>query len=193
MNKIQNHFDPFIQTLKKINLSQPENNIISHVRPILRDFILRADDWFHDKFYEVDEEQGFGSHLLYENPDHTLAVILTAWPSARETPPHDHDTWAVIGCVKGSENNIFWNRHDDKSNPEYAVISRGETVTCHPGDIVTMRTDTIHSVVNPVKNSVSVSLHIYGKHFNHTNRKKFDPENNSVQPFIVRQVQHELK
>ena len=187
MNKMQNHFDPFVQTLRQINLSQPENNIISHVQPILRDFILRADNWFHDKFYEVDEEQGFGSHLLYENPDHTLAVILTAWPSARDTPPHDHDTWAVIGCVKGIEHNTFWDRHDDKTNPDFAHITRGNVVECKPGDIITMKSNDIHSVVNPMNEGVSVSLHIYGKHFNHTNRKKFDPEKKTVQPFIVRQ------
>ncbi|MCX7124888.1 MAG: cupin, partial [Gammaproteobacteria bacterium] len=108
-------------------------------------------------------------------------------PHGRETPPHDHDTWAVIGCVKGTENNIFWDRHDDKSDPDFAHISRGEVITCNPGDIVTMRTDSIHSVTNPIPDNVSVSLHIYGKHFNHTNRKKFDPENKTVHPFIVRQ------
>ena len=136
---------------------------------------------------EVDEAQGFGSHLIAENRDHTLAVIITSWITNRETPPHDHDTWAVIGCVKGSENNIFWDRHDDKGDPDFADISRGKVITCNPGDIVTMKTDDIHSVVNPMQDGVSVSLHVYGKHFNHTNRKKFDPDNKTVQPFIVKQ------
>lgn len=176
-----------IDSLRQIDLTQPEESIINQVSPLLKKAITHHDNWFEDRFFEVDEEQGFGSHLIAENEDHTLAVIITSWPHGRETPPHDHDTWAVIGCVKGTENNIFWDRHDDKSDPDFAHISRGEVITCNPGDIVTMRTDSIHSVTNPIPDNVSVSLHIYGKHFNHTNRKKFDPENKTVHPFIVRQ------
>src|SRR3990167_935565 len=176
-----------ITALRQIDLTQSEDNIIQQVSSLVKNAIAKHETWFENRFFQVDEEQGFGSHLIAENEDHTLAVIITSWPHGRETPPHDHDTWAVIGCVKGTESNIFWNRHDDKSDPDFASISRGKIVNCKPGDIVTMRTDDIHSVINPMPDNVSVSLHIYGKHFNHTNRKKFDPEKKTVQPFIVRQ------
>src|SRR3990167_8533659 len=99
---------PLISELKKINLSQDENKIMALVEPLLKNYITKPDTWFDDRFYEVDVEQGFGSHLIYENLDHTLAVIVTSWPSGRETPPHDHGTWAVIGCVKGTETNVLW-------------------------------------------------------------------------------------
>lgn len=179
--------EPLIHALRQIDLSQDEELVINQVKPLVHQYITNAEHWFEDRFYHVDEEQGFGSHLIAENDDHTLAVIITSWPSHRETPPHDHDTWAVIGCVKGTEHNIFWDRHDDKSDTGYAHITRGEVIACQPGDIVTMKTDDIHSVVNPTQNGISVSLHVYGKHFNHTNRKKFDPDNKTVHPFIVRQ------
>lgn len=175
-----------IDSLKKIDLSQPEDTIISQVKPLMHTAIAQSDRWFEDRFYAVDETQGFGSHLIAENEDHTLAVIVTSWPQGRETPPHDHDTWAVIGCVKGTEKNILWKRHDDRSNPDYAEITPEEIHTCHPGDIVSMTTKDIHSVVNPAP-GVSVSLHIYGKHFNHTNRYQFNPETKTAAPFIVRQ------
>lgn len=178
---------PLIFALRQIDLAQDEQTILNQVSPLLKETILNADTWFEDRFYTIDEEQGFGSHLIAENSDHSLAVIVTSWPAGRETPPHDHDTWAAIGCVKGTENNIFWDRHDDKKDPDFAQISRGKVFECKPGDIVTMKQDDIHSVVNPDYKGVSVSLHIYGKHFNHTNRKKFDPENKTVQSFIVRQ------
>ncbi|MCX7120618.1 MAG: cysteine dioxygenase family protein [Gammaproteobacteria bacterium] len=176
-----------VQALQQIDLKQTEENIINQVTPLLKNALENHETWFEERFLQVDEEQGFGSHLIAENEDHTLAVIITSWPHGRETPPHDHDTWAVIGCVKGLEHNIFWHRHDDKSDPDFAHISRGKVVPCNPGDIVAMRTHDIHSVMNPTPDNISVSLHVYGKHFNHTNRKKFDPDNKTVQPFIVRQ------
>jgi predicted metal-dependent enzyme (double-stranded beta helix superfamily) len=178
---------PLVNALRQIDLNQQEEAIIAQVKPLVHHFIINPNDWFEDRFYIIDEEQGFGSHLIAENEDHTLAVIITSWPAFRETPPHDHDTWAVIGCVIGTEHNIFWQRHDDKSDPTVAHISRDKVIACKAGDIVTMTSDQIHSVVNPIDDGISVSLHVYGKHFNHTNRKKFNPETNSVQPFIVRQ------
>lgn len=173
--------------LRKIDLKQDENHIIAAVKPLAKQAIENHNTWFEERFYEVDEAQGFGSHLIYENKDHTLAVIITAWPKGRETPPHDHDTWAVIGSIKGVEQNTLWERHDDRSNPNYADISRAKAQRCQLGDIISMRSHEIHSVMNPEDN-VSVSLHIYGKHFNHTNRYQFDPITKIAKPFIVRQT-----
>lgn len=175
-----------IDALRNIDLAQEEAKIINAVKPLVKTAIDNHDAWFEERFYQVDETQGFGSHLIAENDDHTLAVIITSWPKGRETPPHDHDTWAVIGAIKGVEQNTLWHRHDDRSNPHYADISRANAQLCKPGDIVAMHSHEIHSVMNP-KEEVSVSLHIYGKHFNHTNRYQFDPENKTAKPFIVRQ------
>src|SRR5437868_5831569 len=141
---------PLINSLRQINLSDHEELIIPKVSALIQKYISHPETWFEDRFYNVDMDQGFGSHLVAENPDHTLAVIITSWPHGRETPPHDNDTWAVIGCVYGTENNIFWDRHDDKTNPNYANISRGKMISCKPGDIVTMKTPDIHSVINPL-------------------------------------------
>ena len=178
---------PLITQLKKIDLSQDEHHIIACVKPLVKHYITQPDLWLEDRFYDVDLEQGFGSHLIYENTDHTLAVIVTSWPSRRETPPHDHGTWAVIGCVIGAETNVLWNRLDNTADPCKAKITHKKIIACKPGDIVTMCTEEIHSVFSPLENSVSISLHVYGKHFNYTNRKKFNPETGAVEPFIVQQ------
>src|SRR5262245_22188734 len=34
-------------------------------------------------FYRCDEAQGFGSHLLHEEPDHSLAVFVDSWLPGR--------------------------------------------------------------------------------------------------------------
>jgi predicted metal-dependent enzyme (double-stranded beta helix superfamily) len=45
--------------------------------------------------------------------------------------------------------------------------------------------DSIHSVVNEAA-AVTVSLHVYGKHVNHTERSQFDPERRLEKGFIVK-------
>jgi len=43
----------------------------------------------------------------------------------------------------------------------------------------------IHSVWNE-SDSVSLSLHVYGKHVNHTGRSQFDLQKQTEMPFIVK-------
>ena len=71
-----------VTELRQIDLAQPENDLFSQIKPILHKYITQPDDWFEDRFYEIDKEQGFGSHLIAENADHTLAVIITSWYGA---------------------------------------------------------------------------------------------------------------
>ena len=54
-----------------------------------------------------------------------------------------------------------------------------------PGEVLAMPTGTIHQVWNQTA-AVTVSLHIYGMHINHTGRSQFDTANNTAQPYVAR-------
>ncbi|HHT0594283.1 TPA: cupin [Legionella anisa] len=128
---------------------------------------------------------GFTSWLIFEEPDHSLAVNLVAWGPGREITPHDHKTWGVVGCVVGIEKNYFWIRKDDGSQLGYANIKKqNKPITCFPGDVIVFNPDDIHSVVN-VSDSVAISLHVYGKNLNYTNRFQYNPLTKTAEPFIV--------
>jgi predicted metal-dependent enzyme (double-stranded beta helix superfamily) len=90
----------------------------------------------------------------------------------------------VVG-VEGAETNTFWTRLDDRSRPGHAEIRKGVAQVVGPGDVVTFQPDSIHSVVNET-DRVSISLHVYGKHVNHTDRCQFDPERNVERAFVLR-------
>ena len=48
------------------------------------------------------------------------------------------------------------------------------------GDVVTFQPESIHSVINETA-FVAVSLHVYGRHMNHTRRSQFDAEQGTQQ------------
>ncbi|OGL01187.1 MAG: hypothetical protein A3E31_07680 [Candidatus Rokubacteria bacterium RIFCSPHIGHO2_12_FULL_73_22] len=174
----------FVAELRKIAATTPDPTaVISRVRPLaLR--LAREGDWLRPEHYRCDAAQGFGVHLLHEEPDHTLAVFAVAWLPGRGAPPHDHGTWAVVAGVDGPETNVFWERLDDRSRAGYAELrKRGETVF-GPGDVVSFLPDAIHSVENRT-DRVTVSLHVYGKHLNYTGRSQFDPAARTETPFVV--------
>ena len=150
----------------------------------MRDLAL-SKAWLQARHYECDTEQGFGAHLLHEEDDHTLAVIAGAWLPGRGVPPHDHGTWAVVAGVDGAETNTLWTRVDDGSRPGHAEIRKERDLVVGPGDVVTFQPGAIHSVVND-SDRVTLSLHVYGKHVNHTERSQFDHEGKIERPFILK-------
>ncbi len=135
--------------------------------------------WVTPRHREIDPEQGFGSHLLFEEENHDLALFVVSWAPGRGAPPHDHGTWGVVCGMTGFESNTTWTKRPGGG------IERGADYVIGPGDLVTVGPEDIHSVTN-LTDRPATSLHLYGRHLNHVARNRFDPEAGTVNPFIVR-------
>ncbi len=177
----------YIKDLRAITAStRDEREIMTRVGPLAQRLALGR-TWLEERHFSCDAGPGFGVHLLHEEPDHTLAVFAAAWLPGRGAAPHNHLTWAVVAGVEGLETNTFWKRLDDGSRPGYAEIRRQGDKVFGPGDVVSLMPDVIHSVVNAT-DRVTVSLHSYGMHLNHTGRSEFDPEKKTAGP-VMRKVE----
>ena len=161
-----------------------EDEIISRVGPLARRMVADK-SWLLPEYYESDDEQGFGVHLLHEESDHTLAVVVVSWLPGRGTPPHDHGTWAVVAGIEGVERNVRYKRLDDTSRADYAELEVKHDFNANEGELVCMKTGGIHKVSNET-DRVTLSLHTYGRHVNHTNRSQFSLDTNERKAFIVR-------
>ena len=162
-----------------------ERRILSEIRPLAQRAALSRDSWFEKRFYVADPEQGFGVHLLHEEVDHSLAIFVVSWLPKRGAPPHDHGTWAIVAGVEGPERNEFFERVDDGSRPGHAELKKTGEKVFHPGDVLAMRVGQIHGIWND-SDSISVSLHIYGKNIQHTGRSRFDLEKHTQTPFVLK-------
>jgi predicted metal-dependent enzyme (double-stranded beta helix superfamily) len=175
----------FIEDLRHVVRETADGKrLLAQVRPLAQRLAL-AGTWLAPRHYEADPEQGFGVHLLHEEPDHTLAVFAVSWLPGRGAPPHDHGTWAVVAGVDGPERNEFWERVDDRSRPGHAALRKAGNKVFDRGEVLAMPAGTIHSVRNE-SDRVTVSLHVYGKHVNHTERSQYDPERATETPFKVK-------
>ena len=173
----------FVADLRAAAGDGDAETIMARVAPLAQRLAAQP-HWRDDKYRICDPEQGFGTHLLHEEADHSLAAFIFSWLPGRGTPPHDHRTWAVVVGIEGVETNIDWRRLDDGSRPGYAEIIENGKHTLGPGDLVTLTGEKIHTVCND-GDEVTVSLHIYGKHINYTGRTQFDPENNAALTYVV--------
>jgi predicted metal-dependent enzyme (double-stranded beta helix superfamily) len=175
-----------VSDLKRIRAeSSDEREILKQLRPLAERAALSRDAWLEKRHYEADPQQGFGVHLLHEEPDHSLAVFAIAWLPDRGTPPHDHGTWAVVAGVDGQEKNEFYERSDDRSKPGHAELKRVAGKSFDVGEVLAMPKGTIHSVWNETS-ATTVSLHIYGRHINHTARSQFDAAKKTETPYLVK-------
>ncbi len=173
--------DAFVEDLRAVaSKTAKEAEILAQLRPL----VLRAalsKQWLKPHHYEALPEQGNGVHLLHEEPDHSWAVVAVSWLPGRQTPPHNHGTWAVVAGVDGPERNIFWKRVDDGTRSGYAELEKiGEKVV-NAGDVLAMSADTIHSIANDT-DSVTLTLHVYGMHLNFSPRFQFDVEARTMTP-----------
>lgn len=186
MNADRYSIDQLVADLRRVSRqSGGERELLKAVPPLARRAADAKAFWLEKRLYEADAVQGFGVHLLHEEPDHTLAVLALSWLPHRGAPPHDHGTWAVIVGVDGPEKNEFFERADDRRSPGYAELHKVGEKVCGEGDVLAMPQGVIHSVWNET-DTVTLSLHIYGKHINHTGRSQFDPAKRTETPFIVK-------
>lgn len=175
----------YVEDLRVITAqTSNEDEIIGKVGPLAQRVVADR-SWLQPKYYEADEEQGFGVYLLHEEPDHSLAVILVNWLPGRGTPPHDHGTWAVVAGIEGTERNARYKRVDDGSRPDYAELELKQDFDANEGELVCMKTGGIHKVTNET-DRMTLSLHTYGRHVNFTNRSQFNLETNERTGFKVR-------
>ncbi len=177
--------DEYLHDLRTITAEETDPvRITDRVVPLARKF-AQATGWFRPEYRECDAEQGFGVHVLHEEPNHDLAVFLISWLPNRGTTPHNHKTWAVVVGMEGQEQEVNYDRLDDGSKRGYADLKRSGEQVMTAGDVACCYPEHIHSVWN-VGKDISMSLHTYGRHINYTGRSEFDLEHKREKPYLVK-------
>ena len=167
--------------------ARDERDMLARVGPWAHRAAASRSDWLRPEMCVPDAEQGFGVYVLHEEADHQLAVLVASWLPDRGTPPHDHGTWAVVAGLEGIERNTFWKRLDDGGRRGYAEIVEAGARALGPGGVLVMPANAIHSVWNDGER-VAMSLHIYGRHVNYTERSRFDPASRCASPYRLATV-----
>jgi predicted metal-dependent enzyme (double-stranded beta helix superfamily) len=174
----------YISDLRQIAAeADDEDEIFTRLGPLAQKLVADP-GWLQAKHYESDAAQGFGVHLLHEEPDHSLAVFAINWLPGRGTPPHDHGTWALVAGIEGVERNVRYRRVDDRSQAGHAELEVKKEFDAAAGELVCIRSGGIHKVTNET-DALTLSLHTYGRHVNYTNRSQFDLDTHEYSAFNV--------
>jgi len=185
MMAISYTLDRYVSDLRTITAEETDPvKITDLVAPLAKKF-AQSPELRRPEYRECDYEQGFGVHLLHEEPNHDLAVFLISWLPNRGTTPHNHKTWAVVVGIEGQEQEINYDRLDDGTKRGYADLKPSGEQVMTAGDIARCYPEHIHSVWN-VGKDISMSLHTYGRHINYTGRSEFDLRHRLEKPYVIK-------
>jgi predicted metal-dependent enzyme (double-stranded beta helix superfamily) len=120
----------------------------------------------------VGDPERAGIFVIYRSD--TLTIFNAAWTPQMNLMPHNHLMWANIGIYTGREDNLLWQRRDDR-------IEAYGAKALFEGDAAALPVDVIHSVTNPLQRFTG-GIHIYGGDFFDTTRSQWDPETLDEEP-----------
>jgi predicted metal-dependent enzyme (double-stranded beta helix superfamily) len=126
-----------------------------------------------------------GLDLLYVSDE--LTVLHVVWAPGMRLFPHDHQMWANIGIYAGQEDNTFYRRLDEDARTVHE--SGGKELRV--GDVLTLGTDAIHAVTNPL-DKLTAAIHIYGGDFVNNPRSQWGPGPLEERPYDMETVNHQF-
>lgn len=176
------------EALAKVRAIEAEDGVtrraLARIEAVMLDLAAR-DELFPEAVFEPNAE---GSRLyeLSVDPDRRFALYMDVSRPPKDTPPHDHTTWAVIACVRGGELNRLWRRLDAGGRDGQGTVTLDREVMVEPGRGIGLMPDDIHSI--HIRGShPTMNLHLYGVAFDRmTDRVMYDRKAGTVTPFPQR-------
>jgi predicted metal-dependent enzyme (double-stranded beta helix superfamily) len=126
-----------------------------------------------------------GLDLLYVSDE--LTVLHVIWAPGMRLFPHDHQMWANIGIYAGQEDNTFYRRRDD----DRRTVRESGGKELREGDVLTLGTDAIHAVTNPL-DKLTAAIHIYGGDFVNNPRSQWGPGPLEERPYDMETVNRQF-
>jgi len=111
--------------------------------------------------------------ILFE--DETVSIQYCGFFPNAHVPPHNHQTTAVIGVYDGAELNHLYQPKDGR-------LLRHTTHEMHPGDVLRLAPDDIHSV-ETANNGESSGIHVYLAALKSLDRSLYDWETGEAIPY----------
>ena len=142
--------------------------------------LVAQDDWLPEICAQP-HPQYYQQYLIHCDPLERFSMVSFVWGPGQKTPVHNHQTWGLIGMLRGAETC----RRYSLGTPGEAMIVTSTDSLC-PGqiDCVSPNVGDIHEVANAFTDRVSISVHIYGANIGAVSREVFDPLTSTIKYFV---------
>ena len=105
------------------------------------------------------------TNVLYQiasDPDGRFTLYVSVANRGKNTPPHNHATWAAIVGIEGEERNRLYRRKDDRSSNDSVDLELSGEHVVKAGQPICLMPDDVHSI-HVESAEPALHLHLYGR------------------------------
>ena len=123
-----------------------------------------------------------GRYMLHRAPNFNVTAVV--WGPGDGAPPHNHETWGLIGVLENEIQETRFRRLDDRSVLGRAVLELKEVLRNRAGAVSVLipPDDEIHQMQN-VTDRNTVEIHVYGRDLTNLPRVRFDTTTGTTATF----------
>lgn len=123
--------------------------------------------------------------VLFQPESRSFSLRMYLWGPGEYVPPHDHNSWGVIGSVTAGFETINYRREDDGTREDYARLSEVSRRLLQTAQVVSTLplNDGIHETGNPTDETL-ITLSIYGPAVRRGYIQAFDIKNRRVYKMV---------
>ncbi|WP_170135062.1 rhodanese-like domain-containing protein [Acuticoccus kandeliae] len=176
MSAMQARYDAVMQFMdavkSKVGNGKPSREDLESIGAALHGLAQRK-ELFPPEEFTVDADRLACDFRLAEDRDHRFALYASASRPNRATPPHNHETWAIIASVRGLMRNSIFQRIDNQEEDGVGRLELLREVDVAGDEYVCFTGDDFHAieVFGPDE---TLHLHLYGDALDHQpNRIRF--------------------
>lgn len=176
----------FVHDMTELVKSQPDQERLFDVGSSYLERLINNPDALPEEYRVPAGSRGrsanHGSYILHRGEG--LAVTSVVWGPGDHIAPHDHRTWGMIGVMDNVITETRFNRKDDRSKADFAVLEKTRETLVRPGEVSLLipEVDEIHQMDNH-SDRPTVEIHVYGKDLKGLERCMYNLETGAMKTF----------
>ncbi|MCH7642169.1 MAG: cysteine dioxygenase family protein [Chloroflexi bacterium] len=178
--------EEFVHDMTELVKSQPDQERLFNVGSSYLERLINNPDALPEEYRVPAGSRGrsanHGSYILHRGEG--LAVTSVVWGPGDHIAPHDHRTWGMIGVMDNAITETRFNRKDDRSKVDFAVLEKTRETLVRPGEVSLLipEVDEIHQMDNH-SDRPTVEIHVYGKDLKGLERCMYNLETGAMKTF----------
>lgn len=178
--------EEFVHDMTELVKSQPDQERLFDVGSSYLERLINNPDALPEEYRVPAGSRGrsanHGSYILHRGEG--LAVTSVVWGPGDHIAPHDHRTWGMIGVMDNVITETRFNRKDDRSKVDFAVLEKTRETLVRPGEVSLLipEVDEIHQMDNH-SDRPTVEIHVYGKDLKGLERCMYNLETGAMKTF----------
>ena len=179
-------FEEFVQDMTALVESQPDQDRLFDLGSSYLERLINNPDALPEEYRVPAGSRGrsanHGSYILHRGEG--LAITSVVWGPGDHISAHDHKTWGMIGVLDNGITETRFNRKDDRSRDDFAVLEKSRETLVKPGDVSLLipEVDEIHQMDNH-SDRPTVEIHVYGQDLKGLERCMYNLETGEVKNF----------